>query len=101
MFLDRLMNQTNGPLLEQVLEFTAARHRLIAENMANVDTPGYLQKEWTEAGRRHFVFPPVFHNRARHAGFHLRVVSLLARRRVYGPLMANRARLDSPIRYKD
>ena len=45
MFLQRLMNQTNGPILEQVLEFTAARHRLIAENMANVDTPGYLQKD--------------------------------------------------------
>src|SRR5690349_15417664 len=45
MFVDRLMNQTNGPLLEQVLEFTAARHRLIAENMANVDTPGYRQKD--------------------------------------------------------
>jgi flagellar basal-body rod protein FlgB len=45
MFLERLMNQTNGPLLEQVLEFTAARHRLIAENMANVDTPEYQQKD--------------------------------------------------------
>ena len=45
MFLERLMNQTNGPLLEQVLEFTAARHRLIAENMANIDTPGYHQKD--------------------------------------------------------
>lgn len=45
MFLQRLMNQTNEPVLERVLEFTAARHRLIAENMANVDTPGYLQKD--------------------------------------------------------
>src|SRR3954447_8384053 len=45
MFLERLMNQTNGPLLEQMLEFTAARHKLIAENMANVDTPDYQQKD--------------------------------------------------------
>ena len=45
MFLERLMNQTNGPLLERVLEFTAARHRLIAENMANVDVPEYQQKD--------------------------------------------------------
>lgn len=45
MFLQRLMSETNGPVLEQVLEFTAARHKLIAENMANVDTPGYLQKD--------------------------------------------------------
>ena len=39
------MNQTNAPLLEHVLEFTAARHELIAQNMANVDTPGYRQKD--------------------------------------------------------
>ena len=45
MLLQRLMNQTNGPILERVLEFTAARHKLIAENMANADTPGYLQKD--------------------------------------------------------
>ena len=45
MFIERLMNQTNAPLLEQVLQFTAARHRLIAENIANVDTPGYVQKD--------------------------------------------------------
>ncbi len=45
MFMNRLMNQTNAPLLERVLEFTAARHQLIADNMANVDTPGYRQKD--------------------------------------------------------
>jgi flagellar basal-body rod protein FlgB len=45
MFLERLMNQTNSPLLEQMLQFTEARHRLIAENMANVDTAGYQQKD--------------------------------------------------------
>ena len=45
MFIERLMNQTNAPLLERVLQFTAARHRLIAENIANVDTPGYVQKD--------------------------------------------------------
>src|SRR5438270_8836748 len=45
MFLERLMNQTSAPLLERVLDFTAARQKLIAENIANVDTPGYLQKD--------------------------------------------------------
>jgi len=45
-----MMNQTNAPLLEKVLEFTAARHQLIADNMANVDTPGYRQKD-LDAGR--------------------------------------------------
>ena len=45
MFLDRMINQTNVPLLERVLDFTSARHTLIAENMANLDTPGYVQKD--------------------------------------------------------
>ena len=49
MFMDRLFNQTNGPLVERVLQFAAARHKLIAENMANVDVPGYRQKDLSQA----------------------------------------------------
>jgi len=45
MLIDRLINQTNGPLLERVVQFTAKRHELIAENIANADTPGYRQKD--------------------------------------------------------
>jgi flagellar basal-body rod protein FlgB len=45
MFIERLLNQGSAPLLEQTLRFTAARHRLIAENVVNVDTPGYRQKD--------------------------------------------------------
>ena len=45
MFIERLLNQGNAPMLEQWLRFTSARHRLIAENVVNVDTPGYVQKD--------------------------------------------------------
>jgi len=45
MFIERLLDQGNAPLLEQMLRFTAARHRLIAENVVNVDTPDYRQKD--------------------------------------------------------
>ena len=44
-FIERLLDQGSAPLLEQTLRFTAARHRLIAENVVNVDTPGYQQKD--------------------------------------------------------
>ena len=44
-FIDRLLDQGSAPLLEQTLRFTVARHRLIAENVVNVDTPGYQQKD--------------------------------------------------------
>jgi flagellar basal-body rod protein FlgB len=45
MFVDRLLNQGNAPLLTQWLKFTAARHRLIAENVVNLSTPGYQQRD--------------------------------------------------------
>ena len=45
MFVERLLNQGNAPLLEQMLKFTASRHRLIAENVVNVSTPNYRQKD--------------------------------------------------------
>ncbi len=45
MFIERLLNQGNAPLLEQQLKFLAARHRLIAENVVNVSTPNYRQKD--------------------------------------------------------
>jgi len=45
MFVDRMLNGGNAPLLEQVVQFAAARHKLIAEDIANVDTPGFRQKD--------------------------------------------------------
>jgi flagellar basal-body rod protein FlgB len=45
MFIERLLNQDNAPLLEQVLKFSAARHKLIAENVVNISTPNYRQKD--------------------------------------------------------
>ena len=45
MVLDRLLNQGPTPLLEQELQFTDARAQVIADNVANADTPGYQQKD--------------------------------------------------------
>lgn len=45
MFIERLLNQGSEPLLEQTLRFTAARHQLIAQNVVNISTPGYQQKD--------------------------------------------------------
>lgn len=45
MFVERLLNQGNAPLLEQTVRFHAARHRLLAENIANASTPGYRQQD--------------------------------------------------------
>jgi flagellar basal-body rod protein FlgB len=40
-----LINQGNAPLLERWVQFGAQRHRLIAENVVNISTPGYRQKD--------------------------------------------------------
>src|SRR3954468_5907022 len=48
MFIERMLNDGNGPLLEQWLRFTEARHRLIAEDVVNLSTPGYQQKDLDE-----------------------------------------------------
>jgi flagellar basal-body rod protein FlgB len=45
MFLDQLLNQGSGPLLEQWLQFSDARQKLIAEDVVNANTPGYIQKD--------------------------------------------------------
>jgi flagellar basal-body rod protein FlgB len=42
---ERLLNQSDAPVLERMLEFTAKRHNLIAENVVNISTPGYKQKD--------------------------------------------------------
>src|ERR1700733_4566523 len=45
MFINRLMNEGPEPVLEQMLRFTETRQNLIADNIANVSTPGYKQKD--------------------------------------------------------
>lgn len=45
MFLQRLLESGNAPMLEQVAKFTQQRHRLLAENIVNVDTPNYIQRD--------------------------------------------------------
>jgi len=45
MLIDKMINGGASPVLEQVLKFTEARQSLIAENIANKDTPGYRAKD--------------------------------------------------------
>jgi len=45
MLIEGLMNRGNGALLEQVINFASQRHKLMLDNIANVDTPGYRQKD--------------------------------------------------------
>ena len=48
--LEQLFNQTSAPTLERAAGFYAARHKLLADNVVNLSTPGYRQKDLDEAG---------------------------------------------------
>ena len=43
--LGALFQSTTIPALEQVVNFTEARHNVLAGNIANVDTPGYKARD--------------------------------------------------------
>jgi flagellar basal-body rod protein FlgB len=45
MYLDRLMNQGSIPVLEQFAQFTDTRQDVLGEDIANVSTPNYVQKD--------------------------------------------------------
>src|SRR5205823_1647961 len=45
MFVERLLNDGSAPVLEQLIQFAANRHRLLSEDIVNVDTPGFQRKD--------------------------------------------------------
>lgn len=50
MFLSSITNRGAAPALEQTLVFAEARLAMIAENVANIHTPGYRTKQLDTAG---------------------------------------------------
>ena len=43
--IDSMLNASAIPVLEEVLNFTQARHQVLAGNIANIDTPGYQTRD--------------------------------------------------------
>jgi len=43
--IEEILNRLGNPAIDKMLSFTEARHRVIAENVANIDTPGYRTKQ--------------------------------------------------------
>ena len=73
---DRLFGNTVIPLLARVTEFTGARHRAIASNIANADTPGYRARDVSESEFTGQLRDAVRLQRRRPAaGFHVRASS--------------------------
>src|SRR5689334_1704892 len=47
--LSTLFQSSTIPVLEQVVNFTEARHGVLAGNIANLDTPGYKTRDLSPA----------------------------------------------------
>ena len=45
MILDKLFSNKNNVILKKVLDFSAQNHKIIANNIANVETPGFTAKK--------------------------------------------------------
>jgi flagellar basal-body rod protein FlgB len=43
--LSSALQTSTIPVLEQVLNFAQSRHKVLASNLANIDTPGYRTKD--------------------------------------------------------
>jgi flagellar basal-body rod protein FlgB len=43
--LSNMFDSSSLPVLEQVVNFTQARHGVLAGNIANIDTPGYKSRD--------------------------------------------------------
>ena len=46
--MSSMFDASTLPLLEQVVNFTEARHGVLAGNIANLDTPGYKSRDLSE-----------------------------------------------------
>src|SRR4249920_376161 len=43
--INKMFDSTTIPVLEQVMNFSQARHAVLAGNIANMDTPGYRTRD--------------------------------------------------------
>ncbi len=45
MWFENVLSGANTAVLDRVIQFTEARHNVLANNIANIDTPGYKMRD--------------------------------------------------------
>ena len=70
MFIDQLTNAGALPTLELTMRFAAQRQRLLAHNIANIDTPNLIQKDVSVAGFQRMLDKAIRERRAETGGMH-------------------------------
>jgi len=68
MFLEDLSNAGAMPSLELTMQFAAQRQRVIANNIANIDTPNFVQQDVSPAGFQELLNKAVRNRRMRTGG---------------------------------
>ncbi|MBK7405784.1 MAG: hypothetical protein IPJ41_14480 [Phycisphaerales bacterium] len=70
MLIDQLSNSGALPSLELTMRFAAQRQRLIAHDIANVDTPNFIPKDVSVAGFQRMLDRAIRDRRAATGGMH-------------------------------
>lgn len=68
MFIDQLTNAGSMPAMEMTMRFAAQRQRLIAHNIANLDTPNFIQRDVSVGGFQNMLDKAVRERRTRTGG---------------------------------
>lgn len=68
--INQLTNAGALPALEMTMRFAAQRQRLTAHNIANLDTPRFVQKDVSVEGFRAMLDEAVRERRTRNGGMH-------------------------------
>jgi flagellar basal-body rod protein FlgB len=45
MWFEKVIGSSDTAVLDRVIQFTESRHQVLANNIANIDTPGYKMKD--------------------------------------------------------
>jgi flagellar basal-body rod protein FlgB len=70
MLIDQLNNAGAMPALELTMRFAAQRQRLVAHNIANIDTPNFIQKDVSVGGFQETLDRAIRERRSRTGGMH-------------------------------
>jgi flagellar basal-body rod protein FlgB len=69
--IDGLTNSDSIPTLERALQFAGARHRLIANNIANISTPNYRPMDVSVTAFQQQIGEAIDRQRMEHGAFQI------------------------------
>jgi flagellar basal-body rod protein FlgB len=99
--LQALFDSNTVPVLEQVVNFSQARHNVLAGNIANLDTPGYRTRDISPDAFRERLKEAVAESRRADAGPMTASTSSTAADLAKNPFQVVKESLNSILRHDD